>query len=145
MNKEEQYKKILQHLFEDILTFKNTNLVDSTFAKDINLYTAHGVISGIDDLKKLLLERNQAFTNPKYDINDIIFDGSKVIVRWSGSGKGLKGKAEGDFGGFQVGKETTYWGLSIFEFENDLISKNWYLSSIDDLPRSLGSERTLGN
>jgi len=124
---EEKYKAVIKTIFHDILSGKNFNLLDTVCDKDAVFYDGKEKIVGVKAIMQLVKERSLAVPDFLYTIDDIIIQGNKAAVRWHAKGGALRSIA-----GFQAFHPANYWGISMFQFENSLIVKNWANSSVVD-------------
>ena len=129
MIEEKQFKKIIYQIFDDIFTLKKFDLLDTIYEKDAIFYDARDVFRGRDAVKKMVIQRSQDIPNFRYEIDDIVIKGNKAAVRWHAIGK-----VDKDFAGFKAGGSANYWGISMFEVNNEGILKNWGVSSTIDAP-----------
>lgn len=129
MIEEKKFEKMIRQTFDDILTQKKFDLLDSIYEENAIFYDAQDIIRGRAALKKLIVERSQAIPNFRYEIDDLVIKGNKATVRWHGTGKAEKGFAD-----FKAGASANYWGISMFEANNKGILKNWAVSSTIDAP-----------
>jgi steroid delta-isomerase-like uncharacterized protein len=88
----EENKTLTRRLMEEVFNRGNTSLVDELFAPD---FVEHeelppGIPPGIDGVKTLPTVFRSAFPDFQIQINDVIAEGEKVVVRstWSGTHKG---------------------------------------------------------
>ncbi len=62
-----------------------------------------------------------AFPDGQYTIDDMVGESDKVVLRWT-----FRGKHQGEMMGLPpTGKEITLVGISIYRFENGLITEIW--------------------
>ncbi len=125
--KDQEYEKVLRQAYEEILNQKKFDISDRIFAKDVVMYDGKDTVRGLEEGKRLIRERSEAVPNFHTTIDDILISGNKAAVRWHSSGKAIR-----DFADFKAGQETKYEGVTVFEMQNNLISKLWqYGTAID--------------
>lgn len=124
---EEKYKAVIKTIFHDVLSQKKFNLLETVCDKNAVFYDGNEKIVGIEAIKQLVTDRSSAVPNFLYTVDDIIIQGNKAAVRWHAKGSALRSLA-----GFQAFHPANYWGISLLQFENGLVTKTWANSSIID-------------
>ena len=99
----EENKAIARQLVEEVWTKEDFNALDEIMAPDI-LYPGSDINSR-DGYKSMLSRNHLSFPDWQYVAQDIIAEGDKVVVRWTGSGT-----QTGEWGGFAPTNKSIEWG-----------------------------------
>ncbi len=127
---EKEIEKNIKTVFGEVLSKKNFNLLDKLYTPEAIFYDGEQKFVGRNSIKELILKRHPSIPDLEYILDDIMIIGDRASVRWH-----AKGKAINDIAGFKAGHSADYWGISMFEFADGLIAKNWSNSSIQDAPK----------
>lgn len=87
---------------------------------DHDPYNPHGQ-EGLEGVKKLISMYREGFPDLTFEIEDVLAEGDKVVVRWTGTGT-HQGEVMGVPGS---GKTSTVSGISIDRFENGKAVEGW--------------------
>lgn len=119
---EKKNKGIAALFYTEILTEKNTELIDEIIAPGIRFYRPDhkGDRSGIDAFRHFVELNHDLSPDLNVEIGDVIAEGDKVAVRYTISGSYTKS-----------GERYNSEGISILQIENGRITKIWENS--DDL------------
>ena len=82
-------KEIVKLFYDEIINKGNFNTADEIIAAEFRHNTKSGDKStgkGPEYIKKVILGFRETFPDIHYTIGDIIAEGDKVVVRWSGTG-----------------------------------------------------------
>src|SRR5689334_20820559 len=75
-----------------------------------------------------------AVPDARYEVDDLIAEGDKVVVRWR-----LLGTLEGDFGGIApTGKAIELKGIAIYRLESGMLMERWVVSDLHGLLVEIG-------
>lgn len=119
---EKKNREIAALYYTEILTEKNTELIDEIIAPGIRFYRPDhkGDRSGIDAFRHFVKLNHDLSPDLNVEIGDVIAEGDKVAVRYTISGTYTKS-----------GEKYTSEGISILQIENGRITKIW--ENADDL------------
>ena len=131
----EENKAIARRLFEEGLTKEDLDTLDEIIAPDILLHGNN--ISSKDGYKSYISRMHLSFPDWQYVVVDLIAEGDKVAVRWTGSGT-----QTGKWGGFAPTNKSIEWGgTTTLRFadgkiteEWDDINMFWFLRQLDLVP-----------
>lgn len=108
----------------DVYARGDIELVDELYAPD---YVDHspgnppGLASGPEGVKQFVAMFRDAFPEGDATADDVIAEGDKVAVRWSG-----RGTHEGDFMGIPAsGKHVSFSGTTIYRIADGKIAEEW--------------------
>ncbi len=79
----EQNKAMVRRIVEDHWNKKNPALIGELFATDCVLYTPDGALKGQDGARQLYDAYAAAFPDFRLSTDDLLADGSKVVVRYT--------------------------------------------------------------
>ena len=89
--------------------------------------------TGIESLRRLLIEMRGTFANPDYKVMDTISEGEKVVVRFA-----AKATHAGRYMGLPAsGRVLKLWGVMIFRFEAGAIAEFWTLADSQAILKQL--------
>jgi steroid delta-isomerase-like uncharacterized protein len=125
----EQNKALVRRVLEEVWDKGNYALVDELVARD---YLGHSGAPGAEThgregYKRFFATQRNAFPNIKYEIDDQIAEGDKVVTRWT-----ARATHEGEFRGIPpTGKPGTVTGMTIFRIADGNILECW--TNMDEL------------
>ena len=118
----EQNKAVARRLFE---AWENGDLgaLDDVIAPDAvdhDPYNPHRD-EGLDGLKQMISSYREAFPDVRFEIEDQVAEGDKVVTRWKATGT-----HQGELmGAPATGKSTAITGIGIDRIENGKIVEAW--------------------
>ena len=130
----ESIKDVARRYYDAVLNRGDVDLLDDLAAAD---YVEHDPLPGQGDGRQGLKDRvtmiatafSQTFT-----IEDVIADGDRVVVRWTGSGKHV-----GEFMGIPpTGRSFTIAGIDIHRIEGGRMAEHWHVVDQLSLLQQLG-------
>jgi predicted ester cyclase len=75
-----------------------------------------------------------AVPDARYEVDDLIAEGDKVVVRWR-----LLGTHEGDFGGIAAtGRAIALKGIAIYRVDSGMLMERWVVSDLHGLLEEIG-------
>ena len=75
-----------------------------------------------------------AVPDARYEIDDLIAEGDRVVVRWR-----MLGTHEGEFQGIHpTGRAITLRGIAIYRVENGRLAERWVVSDLHGLLEEIG-------
>ena len=99
--------------------------LDDLLTDDVVLVRDGEKAHGRAEFKAVLARLHKAFPDLKYEIEDVIEAGDKLVLRWKG-----QGTHQGEYLGAQpTGRQVSYSGVTIFELRGDRIARAW--ASVD--------------
>jgi len=124
---------LVEKLFHAGFTGGNVEVLDSVLHEDF-AFDDPAFPPGREGLKQLVAKNNASFSGWHFEIHDMLCDGDKITVRWSGLGRHT--------GSFMGEKPTMndieLKGISIYLVEGDRIRADWVV------PDNLGFLRQIG-
>ena len=130
----ESIKDVARRYYDAVLNRGDVDLLDDLAAAD---YVEHDPLPGQGDGRQGLKDRvtmiatafSQTFT-----IEDVIAEGDRVVVRWTGSGKHV-----GEFMGIPpTGRSFTIAGIDIHRIEGGRMAEHWHVVDQLSLLQQLG-------
>ncbi|WP_165423280.1 ester cyclase [Ktedonosporobacter rubrisoli] len=112
----EQNKRIIRRLFEEALNQGKLEVLDGLFSPTFVDYSTPDQPAGPAGVKAYLADIRKRFPNLQVMIEDMIAEGSKVVVRsvWRGAQQGAT-----------ADRETSRTMIQIFQLENGRIIGEW--------------------
>jgi len=126
----EEIKKIVRREIEEIWNKGNLEAAEEIVDGDYVLHEAAEEIKGLDSFKVFARDFRTAFPNAHFDINDVIAEGDKVVVRYT-----FKGKHDSDYVGIaSTSKEVTATGIRLSRVADGKLQETWnYLDKLSIL------------
>ncbi len=104
----EDNKRIVRRIIEEGWNGADQSVIAHLYDPDV---INHGVASGLTELMNGLLSTRSAFPDCSWEINDVIGEGNKVVVRWT-----ARGTHAGALGGIApTGIVVEVEGVTIFQ------------------------------
>lgn len=109
------------NMFYEVYNEHKMDLWNKTMAEDYQAHVNGQLIPNRDVGKGFVEALHTAFPNLKYNLEDTIIQGDKVITRWTASGRHT-----GDFFGTPpTNKNVTILGITIFRIRGNKIAELW--------------------
>jgi len=117
-------KAVVRRFYQEVLNERKLDVLDQIAAED---YVEHdpfpGQGNGRADLKARVASLHQAFNPLRFNVEDVIAEGDKVVVRWTNSGT--------DRGGFMgippTGREFGIAGIDIYVVRDGRLAEHWHV------------------
>jgi steroid delta-isomerase-like uncharacterized protein len=130
----ERNKDVARRYYEEVLNKGNIETLDELAVLN---YVEHDPLPGQGTGRDGLRDRVNILRNAfgqHFTLEDIVAEGDKVVVRWTGSGK-----HEGEFMGIApTGKSFTIAGIDIHRIEDGKIAEHWHVVDQFSLLQQLG-------
>ena len=98
------------------------SVLDEVFSRDI-LFVDPMFPEGLEGIKALVKKNNESFENWHFKMHQVLCDGDKVTVRWSGHGRHV-----GSFmGEIPTRNMVELTGISIYQVKNNKIIADWVI------------------
>jgi steroid delta-isomerase-like uncharacterized protein len=127
-------KDVARRYYQAVLNRGDVDALDELAAPN---YLEHDPLpgrgTGRDGLKDRVRMLRSAF-GQQFTLEDVIAEGDKVVVRWTGSGK-----HEGEFMGIPpTGKSFTIAGIDIHRIQDETMAEHWHVVDQLSLLQQLG-------
>ena len=117
----EEIRTIVRCEMEEIWNRGNSGAADEIINRSYVLHEAADEITGIDSFKVFVKEFRTAFPDAHFDIDDVIAEGDKAVVRYT-----FRGKHEGNYLGIApTGKEVTATGICYHRVADGRLQETW--------------------
>lgn len=119
----EDLKQLERKSIEEIWNKGNLAFVDQITAPDAVAHdpTLPGLTRGPEGNKQFVSLYKSAFPDAHIEINDMVAEGNKVAVRWTGTGT-----HKGDFMGIRpTGKHISVTGITVDTFKDGKLVETW--------------------
>jgi len=119
----EDNRRVIQNFFEQVLNRRNLSVLSDFVSKD---YVEHSPTPdqdpGLEGVRHHIETFFTAFSNTRYELEDTIAEGSRVVARWT-----LTGRHTGAFIGVApTGKDIKTSGIDIYYLETGKIKEHWH-------------------
>ncbi|MHA1906113.1 MAG: ester cyclase [Candidatus Thorarchaeota archaeon] len=119
---ESENKATFRRLYDEILNQGKLEVFEELCASN---FVKHAIPPnpdyGIEGSKQSVIMLRTAFPDIKYEVEDIIEDGDKLVARWS-----AKGTHKGVFMGIPLSdKQVSFTGIEIIRIENGKAVEEW--------------------
>lgn len=123
----DQNKAITRRYFEELWNQNSLAVIDEIIAPGVVGHASGQTFRGADALRQRSRNLRSIYSDVRFDMEDQIAEGDKVLVRWT-----FRGKHTGEhLGAPPSGKEVTATGMNLFRLANRKIQEVWVES--DDL------------
>jgi steroid delta-isomerase-like uncharacterized protein len=115
---QEESKATVCRIYDEILNTGRLELLGEIISDDF--INAQGM-KGPDGFAQIITSLRHAFPDIKWEIEDLIAEGDKVVVRWTWTGTN-----SGSFRGFPVSnKKVTDHAIAIYQFKDNKVVQAW--------------------
>ena len=117
----EDNKALMRKSFEEVWNRRNLAFADESMGPNYVMHYPTGPVYGIEGAKHWASTWLTAYPDIRFAIEDLVAEGDKVVVRWSG-----RGTHQGPLEGIPVtGKQVTFTGIFITRFEGGKGVETW--------------------
>jgi len=126
-------KKALVQKWIDAWIANDLDVLDEVFAQN---YTVNGSLIGVNGVKQAVQFLHIALTNISAELNEIVTENDKVVIRWT-----IRGFHSGDFMGIPpTGKELELSGINIYQIVDGKIAVNHEQTNIPEVIQKLKAD-----
>jgi steroid delta-isomerase-like uncharacterized protein len=120
-------KELVRRFYKEVYVDWNMALVDEVVSP---LFTSHdwpkGSATGPKGFRDYYSAIRSALPDARYEVDDLIAEGDKVVVRWR-----LLGTHKGDFRGIAAsGREIALKGIAIYRIQAGKLMERWVVSDL---------------
>lgn len=124
--------KVVIHQWIDAWMRKDLAPIDQLFAPN---YTVNGIHVGVEGVKQAVQFLHTAFTDISVEVNEMVTEGDKVVLRWT-----VRGKQQSEFMGVPPkGQLVELQGINIYRVADGKIAKNHEQTNILEVLQKLKS------
>jgi steroid delta-isomerase-like uncharacterized protein len=128
--------EIARRWFEEVWNQRREETIDELVTDDSLCFTDNGVIRGAQQFREqMYLPFINAFPDIRVNVEEIICQDDKVVVRWTASGS-HSGNGLGFAG---TGRPALFRGLTWIEVRDGKFAQGWQSSNIPEVVRSLAT------
>jgi predicted ester cyclase len=129
----EENKATVRRLIEE--GWANQDILDEVFADDVVwLGLGSGEFNNLEGLKRGAATEKSGFPDWRFNVDDLVAEGDRVFVRWTGTGTHT-----GTWGGFSpTGKQVKWQGANCIRIVDGKIVEIWHLANILHMLDQLG-------
>jgi len=126
-------KALLRRFYKDVYVDWNMAVVDEVVSPQFTSHDwADGAI-GPEAFRKYYAAIRSAVSDARYEVNDLIAEGDRVVVRWK-----LLGTHSREFDGISpTGRAITLRGIAIYRVEGGKLMERWVVSDLHGLLQEL--------
>jgi len=133
---EQENKALVRRYYTEVFNERRVDLVDGLAVED---YVEHDPFPGQGDGRTDLRARVElilAAMNPlRFEVQDVIAEGDRVVVRWV-----QQGTQSGAFMGIPpTGRQYTFAGIDIHRLRDGLMAEHWHVVDLFGLLQQLGA------
>jgi steroid delta-isomerase-like uncharacterized protein len=127
-------KTLVRRYYDDVLTQRDTTLLDTLLAPSFVSYLPNGTPISRDQYVQAIAMSHNAFPDLQVTIHDQIAEGEKVVTRWSARGTHL-----GTFAGIPAtGKPITVTAMHIHRVADGKLMEHWEEINLFSVMQQLG-------
>lgn len=128
-------KVIAYRILDEVFSQGSLNKIDELFSLDIIIHDPDKELRGQEQVARGITLLRIAFPDLYYTVEDMIAEGDKVVVRFTG-----RGTHQGEFRGVSpTGKAMTYTGIMILRFVERRLVDYWAVSDALGIFQQLGA------
>lgn len=123
---------IALYLFEELWNNRNKDVIDQLFSKEFEAFSPsnpNSAVTNLDGFKKGVDLIFKTFPNMTFQMDDVINEGNKIVIRWHGEGE----QTQSFFEEPCDPRNSTYAGLLILVIEEGHIQKAWLMDNSFEL------------
>ncbi len=122
-------KALLRRFYNDVYVDWNMALVDEVVSPQFTSHDWSDGATGPQAFRKYYAAIRSAVPDAKYEVDDLIAEGDRVVVRWR-----LLGTHRGAFDGIApTGRAITLRGVAIYRVDNGKLVERWVVSDLHGL------------
>ena len=133
---EQANKALVRRYYDEVFNQRDVALVDQIAVSDYvehDPFPGHG--DGLADLKARVELILGAMNPLRFDVQDIVAEGDKVVVRWV-----QRGAQSGAFMGIPAtGRQFTMAGIDIHRLRDGRLAEHWHVVDLLGLLQQLGA------
>jgi predicted ester cyclase len=123
-------KELVRRFYKEVYVDWNMKLVDEVVSP---LFISHdwprNSPIGPEGFRNFYSAIRSAVPDARYEVDDLIAEGDKVVVRWR-----LLGTHKGDFGGIApTGRQIALKGIAIYRVESGKLMERWVVTDLHAL------------
>ena len=128
-------KALARRVFDEIMSQGQLRLLDEIFAPGVVAHDPGRLMRGAGEIKQGFAALRAAFPDLHFTVEDMVAEGDKVAVRYTG-----RGTQHGAFQGIApTGKPMSYTGILIWRFADGKIAEHWAAPDLLGLLQQLGA------
>lgn len=128
-------KGIAHRILDEVFSRGNLSTMDELFSSDITVHDPDKELRGPEQVEQGITRLRTAFPDLYYTVEDMIAEGDKVVIRFTG-----RGTHQGEFRGVSpTGKAMTYTGIVILRFVEGRLVDYWAVSDALGIFQQLGA------
>ena len=119
-------KALLRRFYEDVYVDWNMAIVDEVVSPRFTSYDWPDGMAGPQAFRDYYAAMRAAVPDARYEVDDMIAEGDRVVVRWR-----LLGTHEGEFAGIApTGRAIVLRGIAIYRVEAGKLMERWVVSDL---------------
>ena len=133
-------KALLRRFYKEVYVDWNMALVDEVVSPR---FTSHDWPDdgrdGPQAFREYYAAIRSAVPDARYDVDDLIAEGDRVVVRWT-----LRGTHNGDFRGITpTGRPIALKGIAIYRVDHGKLMERWVVSDLHGVLEDIGASASL--
>ncbi len=133
-------KALLRRFYSDVYVDWNMAVVDAVVSPQFTSHDWSDGATGPQAFRKYYSAIRSAVPDARYEVDDLIAEGDRVVVRWR-----MLGTHSGDFRGIApTGRAITLRGIAIYRVNDGKLMERWVVSDLHGLLEEIrGSSPTV--
>jgi steroid delta-isomerase-like uncharacterized protein len=112
---------------------------DALLTDDVVLVRDDEKAQGREEFKAVLSRLRRAFPDIRYQVQDVIQLGDRLVLRWE-----ARGTHQGEYLGVPAsGRPISYRGITLYEMRDGRVARVWVSADLLSLMRRMSGERKL--
>src|SRR6185437_10332783 len=122
-------KALVRRFYKEVYVDWNMALVDQVVSPQFTSHDWPDGATGAEAFRKYYAAIRSAVPDARYEVNDLIAEGDRVVVRWR-----LLGTHRGSFDGIApTGRSITLRGIAIYRVDGGKLVERWVVSDLHGL------------
>lgn len=128
---------LVREHFERFWNQRQVQKLEECFIPEFELIVGEETLRGVHAYQNAARSLLKAFPDMRFNIDDLFAVEDRVTLRWTATGTHL-----GTFMGIEpTGRQISYWGISIYEIQNNQIARQWGSADLYVLLANLHGEK----
>jgi predicted ester cyclase len=128
-------KSLLRRFYREVYVHWDMALVDEVVSPCFTSHDWPEGSTGPRAFRKYYAAIRSAVPDARYEVDDLIAEGDRVVVRWT-----MRGTHEGEFGDIApTGRPIALHGIAIYRVDDGKLMERWVVSDLHGLLQNIGA------
>jgi predicted ester cyclase len=119
-------KELVRRFYKEVYGDWNMDLANKVISAQFTSHDWHAGRTGPQPFREFYSAIRSALPDARYEVDDLIAEGDKVVVRWR-----LLGTHKGDFRGIApTGRSIALTGIAIYRVDGGKLMERWVVSDL---------------